>query len=199
MTAELQFSAATKPSRRHLLRALGAAGLLTIGLPLSTFAADPKPAKVVYKDMKWDALMPSDWDPTKRFKNFDTSKLQDGTPESDRFYRQVRETWDNAPTRSDLNGAAIRLPGYIVPLEESKGRISEFLLVPYFGACIHSPPPPANQIIHVLPASAAKGIRSMDPVWISGTLVREKTDSYMGAAGYRMRAERVEPYVERAK
>ena len=77
--------------------------------------------------------------------------------------------------------------------------IKEFLLVPYFGACVHSPPPPANQIIHVLPQSVPKSIRSMDPVWISGKLVREKTDSYMGAAGYRMQALLVEPYVDRPK
>ena len=93
-----------------------------------------------------------------------------------------------------LEGKAIRIPGYIVPLEEGKNGMTEFLLVPYFGACIHSPPPPANQIIHVLPQSPAKGFRSMDAVWISGTLVREKTDSYMGASSYRMQAKAVEAY-----
>ena len=97
-----------------------------------------------------------------------------------------------------LDGQAVRIPGYVVPLEESPEGLKEFLLVPYFGACIHSPPPPANQIIHVLPQTASK-VRSMEPVWISGTLQREKTDSYMGAAGYRMKAQKVEPYVERPR
>jgi len=69
--------------------------------------------------------------------------------------------------------------------------------VPYFGACIHSPPPPSNQIVHVLPKSAAKGLRSMDAVWITGTLVTVRTDSYMGAAGYRIEALSVAPYSEK--
>jgi hypothetical protein len=54
-----------------------------------------------------------------------------------------------------LDGQNIRLPGYIVPLEVSEeGRTTEFLLVPYFGACIHVPPPPSNQIVHVKSESA---------------------------------------------
>jgi hypothetical protein len=95
--------------------------------------------------------------------------------------KKMREVWDNAPGNPALDGQAVRIPGYLVLLEDGKDGITEFLLVPYFGACVHSPPPPANQIIHVLPKSPAKGLRSMDAVWISGTLVREKVDSYMGA------------------
>jgi uncharacterized protein len=49
-----------------------------------------------------------------------------------------------------LEGATVRLPGFIVPLEGVKdGSVSEFLLVPYFGSCIHVPPPPPNQIVYV--------------------------------------------------
>ncbi len=49
-----------------------------------------------------------------------------------------------------LEGATVRLPGFIVPLEAVKsGDVSEFLLVPYFGSCIHVPPPPPNQIVYV--------------------------------------------------
>lgn len=168
-----------------------------LGLPLSLAAQGTAP-----KETTWEELMPKDWDPMKELgmdKLGNIGLVQEGSVKERNLMRQMREVWDNAPTNPKMDGAKVRLPGYVVPLDEVKGDLKEFLLVPYFGACIHSPPPPANQIIHVLPASAAKGIRSMDPVWISGTLVREKTDSYMGAAGYRMRAERVEPYVERAK
>ena len=49
----------------------------------------------------------------------------------------------------DLDGRYVLLPGYVVPLEFSDSRIIEFLLVPWVGACIHKPPPPANQIVHV--------------------------------------------------
>ena len=95
-----------------------------------------------------------------------------------------------------MDGASVRIPGYLVPLEENKAGLKEFLLVPYFGACIHTPPPPANQIIHVKTDKPAKGFRSMDTVWISGTLKTLRSDSYMGASGYRMDAVVVEPYVE---
>ena len=87
-----------------------------------------------------------------------------------------------------------RIPGYLVPLEESRGELSEFLLVPYFGACIHSPPPPANQIVHVLPARAVKGFRSMDAVWVTGTMRTQRQDSSMGVSGYRLEAQAVEKY-----
>ena len=108
--------------------------------------------------------------------------------------KKMRETWDNAPTNNAMDGKAVRIPGYVVPLEEGKGGMTEFLLVPYFGACIHSPPPPANQIIHVLPKTPAPGLRSMDAVWVSGTMKLVRSDTSMGTSGYRMDAVLVEPY-----
>ena len=77
--------------------------------------------------------------------------------------------------------------------------MTEFLLVPYFGACIHSPPPPSNQIIHVLPKAPAKGLRSMDAVWISGTLRTVRADTSMGVSSYRMDAVLVVPYSQKER
>lgn len=148
-----------------------------------------------YRQINWDELVPKNWDPMKELRGNDLSGLSDADPRATAMLKKMREVWDNAPGNPALDGQAVRIPGYLVPLEEGKEGIGEFLLVPYFGACVHSPPPPANQIIHVLPRSPAKGLRSMDAVWISGTLVREKVDSYMGAAGYKMQAQLVEPYV----
>ena len=70
----------------------------------------------------------------------------------------------------------------------------EFLLVPYFGACIHSPPPPANQIVYVVPATPAKGLRAMEVVWVTGVMTAKKGDSMMGASGYRIERASIEPY-----
>jgi hypothetical protein len=111
----------------------------------------------------------------------------------------MREAWDNAPTNPALVGQAVRLPGFVVPLEDTKDGLKEFLLVPYFGACIHSPPPPANQIVHVLPRTPVKGFRSMDTVWVSGPLATVRTDSYMGASGYRIEATEVVRYEQPAR
>lgn len=156
-----------------------------------------KPAP--FKTITWDELVPKDWDPMKEFRGMDFGLLQDGDPRANEMMRKLRAVWDNAPVNPAVVGQAVRIPGFVVPLEESKDGLKEFLLVPYFGACIHSPPPPANQIIHVLPKSPAQGVKSMDAVWISGTMATLKTDTYMGASSYRIEALAVEPYKEPAR
>ena len=60
-----------------------------------------------------------------------------------------------------LNGAQVRIPGYVLPLEFEGTRVREFLLVPYVGACIHVPAPPPNQMVFVRTASA---IREASPM-----------------------------------
>ena len=85
----------------------------------------------------------------------------------------------------------------MVPLEDTKDGMKEFLLVPYFGACIHSPPPPANQIVHVLLSKPVKRFRLMDTVWVTGVLSATRTDSHMGVASYRLDARLVTPYSDK--
>lgn len=101
----------------------------------------------------------------------------------------------NAPVVRSLDGVRVRLPGYVVPLDiTDAGRVIEFLLVPYYGACIHVPPPPSNQIIHV---TGQPGISTEDlwlPFWIEGPLRVEHASSELAEAGYRMRAEKIQPY-----
>ena len=173
-------------------------GLPTPGPALK---ATPAPAANVpagVRTINWDDLVPKDWDPMKAFKGVDMNAFNDADPRAAAMMKKLREVWDNAPVNPALVGQSVRIPGFAVPLEEGKDGVREFLLVPYFGACVHSPPPPANQIIHVLPKAAAK-LRSMDAVWITGTLATVKTDSYMGAASYRVEATAVAPYAEKAR
>ena len=96
---------------------------------------------------------------------------------------------------SDLNGARVRLPGFVVPLERGKdGLIDEFFLVPYFGACIHVPPPPPNQIVYVKMRSGA-GLKSIeDAQWVTGILHTAVKTSALGAAAYTLDGEILEPY-----
>jgi uncharacterized protein len=172
------------------------------GVPLmkppiaATAASATKAAPGAARTITWEALVPAGWDPFKDFKDMNFQLMDDADPRAAQMLKRMREVWDNAPTNSALVGQTVRIPGFVVPLEDSKEGLKEFLLVPYFGACVHSPPPPANQIIHVMPRSPAKGYRSMDAVWITGTLTAGKTDSYMGAAGYRIEALSVTPYSE---
>ncbi len=183
--------ALTLPARRLLL-ALPAAGLL--GLWCAT-AANAQATSTATKETSWESLMPKGWDPMKEFGIGDAGIVTEGSAKERNLMRQMREIWDNAPTNPKMDGAPVRLPGYVVPLEEVKGELKEFLLVPYFGACVHSPPPPSNQIVHVVASPALKGVRTMDAVWVSGTLAVQRTDSAMGASSYQIKAPAVEPYV----
>lgn len=175
------------------------AGLPAMKPPLAAPAAAAPAPPGAPRTITWEALVPADWDPFKEFKGIDFQMLDDGDPRANEWLKKMRQAWDNAPVNPELVGQMVRIPGFVVPLEDSKDGLKEFLLVPYFGACIHSPPPPANQIIHVRPASPAKGLRSMDPVWVQGTLRIERNDSALGASSYRLEALGVEPYVEKPR
>ena len=163
--------------------------------PVVKAASAPNPA---YREITWDDLVPKDWDPTKGFKDLNMGMMSDSDPRAIAALKRMRETWDNAPTNNAIDGTMVRIPGYIVPLEDGKTGMKEFLLVPYFGACIHTPPPPSNQIIYVKPQPAPKGFHSMDTVWVSGKLKTLRSDTMMGASSYRMDATVVEPYVDPA-
>lgn len=177
----------------------GSSAAPTLSHPLGATPAAPlaKDTGGTARTIEWDELVPPGWDPLKDFKGMNLGMMNDGDPRSAALLKRMREVWDQAPVNDALNGAQVRIPGYVVPLEDGKAGLKEFLLVPYFGACIHTPPPPANQIIHVLPDTAAKGLRSMDTVWVTGRLQAFRGDSAMGVSGYRLQAQRVEPYVEK--
>ena len=101
-----------------------------------------------------------------------------------------------------LNGQSIRIPGYLLPLEFAGKQVSEFLLVPWVGACIHTPPPPPNQIVLVRPEKPVTITGMFEPVWVSGRLtagaLKKSLSMVDGAAdidvGYSVKAAQVEPY-----
>jgi hypothetical protein len=166
--------------------------------PLGGKAAAAKVAPGQPRLISWEELVPKDWDPTKQFKDMDLSRLEDGDPRANDLLMKMQEVSNNAPTNPAMNGVEVKIPGFIVPLEENKGEVTEFLLVPYFGACIHTPPPPANQILHVRPKQGAK-FRAMDTVWVTGKLQTLRNDSMMGVSGYHVTAESVTKYTGGAK
>jgi hypothetical protein len=186
-------------SRRRWLASaaawLGLAGLAgLVALPGAPAVAQ------AYSELKWEALVPPDWDPLKDFKDFDGgSVLSDSDPRAQAMYERLRQIWDEAPTVAALDGQRVRLPGFVVPLDEAGRGLGSFLLVPYFGACIHTPPPPANQIVHVVASRPVEGFRSMDAVWVQGVLRTVRHDSGMGVSSYRLEASGVERYVEKTR
>lgn len=98
-------------------------------------------------------------------------------------------------TVPELNGLKVRLPGYTVPFDfAADARIEEFLLVPYFGACIHAPPPPPNQTVFVIADEPLQLKDLAQAVWIEGTLYAQTQESELADAAYTIQLERLEEY-----
>lgn len=98
----------------------------------------------------------------------------------------------------DLDGEEITISGFVVPLDlADDDRVREFLLVPYFGACVHVPPPPPNQVIHVTSTEGLALDRIYEAWSITGTLRVEATESALASAGYAIAADEVQLYQHR--
>ena len=94
-----------------------------------------------------------------------------------------------------LEGKLVRLPGFVVPFEYTEsGKISEFLLVPYFGACIHMPPPPPNQIVYVQAETPADLGQQWDAIWVIGVMRTKKNLNELGDTAYTLELQSWEPY-----
>ncbi|MDR9752923.1 DUF3299 domain-containing protein [Pseudomonas sp. SZMC_28357] len=160
--------------------------LMLVATPL--WAAEPK-------ELTWSEMIPPDAMPEVP----DMTPLHDLSKMSDALAAEAapaaRQSMPNAPVVKALDGQNIRLPGYIVPLEVSEaGRTTDFLLVPYFGACIHVPPPPSNQIVHVKSEVGVKIDELYQPYWVEGPMQVKASSSELADAGYQMEAQKIYMY-----
>jgi len=94
-----------------------------------------------------------------------------------------------------LDGKVVRIPGFVVPLDDFMEEGAEFLLVPYYGACVHTPPPPPNQIVFVT-MQGKKNVKLtlFDAVWMEGRLKVATVESPYGAVGFQLEGIAVKPY-----
>ena len=165
-----------------------------------TKSAEAKPAesKTVkageYRELIWDDLLPDDWDPEGELGEIDWDNLDDADPRAAEALAHIQAVWAAAPMVKSLAGQQVKIAGFVVPLESKGEQIHEFLLVPYFGACIHTPPPPANQIVHVVAAKLPASFEVMSPFWVSGKLELVKSTTEMGVSGYQLTADSIEPF-----
>ena len=117
------------------------------------------------------------------------------TAASDDKYQQALVSTE---VNVDMNGAMVRIPGFVVPLEFNDDQtVTQFFLVPYFGACLHMPPPPPNQIILV--NAAGQGIPMPDlyvPFWISGKLETTISENEIAMSAYSLEMMAHEIYDE---
>ncbi len=115
--------------------------------------------------------------------------LEDGSPEADAIYAEMRAEYDSIDfVNEELDGAKVNLAGFVAPLTYEDDIVTEFLLVPYFGACIHVPAPPANQTVLVT-VDKANGLtfdESWGAVWVAGTLTVSSATTDLATASYVM-------------
>lgn len=161
--------------------------------------ADPWSGKTVdgITQLKWADLIP----PGNRETLYDkVSKRSLMTEENDDPFSKTilavtRVISDHAPVVESLNGRRVRLAGLVVPLEWQGEKMSEFLLVPYFGACVHVPPPPANQIVYVKTTTEPVDMLPLfGSVSVTGKLITDYSHREEGDAGYTIESEKVELY-----
>jgi hypothetical protein len=91
-----------------------------------------------------------------------------------------------------LNGQLVKIPGFMVPLEDTQKSVTEFLLVPSAQACIHVPAPPPNQMVYVKMSKGAPV--AFGPIWVSGTLKLVTQKSMYGEASFELVGENIEDY-----
>ncbi len=104
-------------------------------------------------------------------------------------------TGEATPELQALDGKLVKMAGFPVPFEDWASNVTEFLLVPYQGACVHTPAPPPHQVVWVqMYASTRAALPGQNPVWVEGTLHIEMADNVYGQAGFRLVGMRVTPY-----
>ena len=96
--------------------------------------------------------------------------------------------------RTDWNGQVVRLPGFIVPIEYSGDSVTAFILVPFLGACVHVPPPPANQLVFVTTPKPYKSAGLHAPVNVIGMFGTASQSTQLADISYALSADTIEPY-----
>ena len=163
-------------NRRTMLMLLSGSAVA----PRMAFAASPK-------EILWDDLVPP---------GLPYSEII-GEGEMDEANDVWNPIYDANATKlnTELNGAYIKIPGFIIPFDVSAEGVTSFMLVPYVGACVHTPPPPANQLVMVNAAKPWPGDQLWDPVWVTGTMRTQLQSTDLGQTGYSIAADKMEVYV----
>ncbi len=164
-----------------------------VATPSNTNAAQPA------TEIHWKELVPQVQPVTKPKPFFAGAKplMDDGSPapppkpEGRWMSTPAAKAGALAPIVAELDGKYVSIGGYVVPLDFDATKVKEFLLVPFVGACIHVPPPPANQIIYVKIDKGFDVAGAFDPVTVTGKLTASQTFTGLAEAGYSIEADSV--------
>jgi len=123
-----------------------------------------------------------------------TATTANAVPDPDPELLLIAET----STDATLDGQMLSISGFMVPLDNDRRSTRQFLLVPYQGACIHTPAPPPNQVISVYSDKDARRFHNWQPVTITGRMSVARDSTALAEAGYVMTLERIEAFREEA-
>jgi hypothetical protein len=149
-------------------------------IPAASGSAEP------FRELRWTDLASPSAQARQRIAELrgQATGVSDADARAEPLWQQMREWRGHATGNPAVDGQSVRITGYVVPLERGRDGVRSLLLVPYFGACIHAPPPPADQVIHIVLAAAMPGLKAMDVVQAHGRLVLEKHESDLAVSGY---------------
>jgi len=115
--------------------------------------------------------------------------------EPDEQEARFMQALKSSEVKQELDNQRVRVPGFIVPLAfDDRMRTIEFFLVPYFGACLHLPPPPPNQIIYVNYELGIEMNQLYEPYWVEGVLKTVSVSNAVAESAYRISEARIQLY-----
>lgn len=163
-------------SRRQLITT----ALASAALPTAAFAKSAK-------EIMWEDLIPP---------GVPYSEII-GEGEMDERNDVWRPVFDANATKLNpaLDGAYIKMPGFIIPIDVNKHGVASFVLVPYVGACLHVPPPPPNQLVFVTAETPWPNEDLWEAVWVTGQMQHDIQSTDVAETGYALTADAMEIYV----
>jgi len=177
---------------------------ICIVFPVTTLAVEKNSP---YKTIEWTDLLPEAdlqalMDPPEALLN-----IEDGSEEdqiSSQLFNALSLAGDNryqqalvsTNTRPEYDQQKVRIAGFVVPITTDGLRVTEFFLVPYYGACIHVPPPPPNQLIFSQSTTSIKIDDIYYPYWVEGTLSTTLTENDLTTSAYSLSIDNMTKYAE---
>ncbi len=163
-------------SRRHMIAATAS----SLAVPNIATARD-------VPEITWDDLIPPGVPYSEIIGEGDIDRVNDTwRPVFDEHATKLNPTLDNA---------YVKLPGFIIPIDLSTKGVTSFVLVPYVGACIHTPPPPPNQLVFVTTKTPWPSDDLWEAVWVIGRMRHELQSTEVAQTGYALEADEMEVYV----
>ena len=152
-------------------------------------------------DITWEQLLPEhERELITKYQAPEPERISDLT---DQILRSIEASSDteyqsamvSTNTISTFDNTHVSLAGFVVPIEfYDDTSPSLVFLVPYFGACIHFPPPPPNQIVF---ARLPPGFDKLDinqAYTFEGILQQGLFEDQMGTSAYEMNVTSISLY-----